>query len=149
DPFALCAIQLAPGSYFLRYPSEAGHPLEQSLIIPFGGWRLEAYILHRLRSSNVDGQPRLSLLMRRTGAAWGTQEDLQLEKARVALADERMILNEELDGLLVKKFENPLAGIIGGHFLLMDQRASGARVALVNEVVTNLRGLVGFDHPCG
>lgn len=147
DPFALCAIRLAPGSYFLRYPSEAGRPLEQSLIVPFGGWRLEAYILHQLRSSNVDGQPRLSLMMRRTGAAWGAQEDLQLEKARVALADGRMILNEELEGLLVKKFENPLAGIMGGHFLLMDQIASGARVALLNDVVTNLRGLVGFDHP--
>ena len=70
------------------------------------------------------------------------------EKARVALADERPLLSAELSRLILEKFDNPLAGIIGGHLLLIGYERPGSPwLDLLNEVVTNLRDLVGFEHP--
>ena len=74
-----------------------GGRAEQSLILPPGG-----LVLDRGASSGNGCirrptlQPRVSLLMRRSGSGWNTPEDIMLEKARVALADERPILNQDL-----------------------------------------------------
>jgi hypothetical protein len=67
-------------------------------------------MLHRPGFSDSIGVPRVTFLTRRIGATWGTAEDTLLEKARVALADERPILNQELSMLLLRKFESPLSG---------------------------------------
>ena len=148
DPVAVCTVALTPGTYVLRQSNTGGAPIEQSLVLPPGGWRLEVYLLHRPGFSLPATQARVALLMRRIGAPWGTANDLQIEKARVALADERPILNDELSDLLLRKFENPLAGIIGGHLLLIEREQSGrGRLELLNEVVTTLRKLVGQEHP--
>src|SRR6185295_6158738 len=76
-------------------------------------------------------------------------EDLLLEKARVALADENPILNAELSNLLLRKFQNPLAGIIGAHLMLLGHKDKDPAIPLddLNEVVSNLRTLVGSEHP--
>ncbi len=146
DPFAVCSLGLPPGIYQLQYPLPGGTRAAQSLILPAGGWRLEAYVLFRL--NGPPQHPRISLLMRYIGSPWGTQEDVQLEKARVALADERPILSDELTALLVQKFNNPLAGILGGHLLLIEHEQGGRdRREWLNTVVQNLRGLVGSEHP--
>jgi hypothetical protein len=74
-----------------------------------------------------------------------------LESARIGLADERHILNSELEDLLLRKFENPIAGIVGAHLLIVQHSQAGTEatpnLALLNEVVRNLRGLVGDSHP--
>ena len=70
-------------------------------------------MLRTLDGDAAAAKPRISLLMHRKGTPWGSGEDLLLEKARVALADENPILNAELSNLLLRKFQNPLAGIIG------------------------------------
>jgi hypothetical protein len=51
--------------------------------------------------------------------------------------------------LLLQKFESPLAGIIGGHLLLLgaEHRAAGPGLEVLNDVVVNLRTLVGTEHP--
>lgn len=147
DPVGVCSFELSPGAYVLRYPLGGGTHAAQSLILPPGGWRVEAYLLHS-GGSSAGGHPRMSLFMHRTGAAWGSGEEVLLEKARVALADERLVLNDELSALLLLKFENPLAGIIGGYLLLIEHETGDkSNINLLNTVVGNLRQLVGDDHP--
>lgn len=147
-PLVVCTFSLAPGFYALRYPLEDGTQIEQSLVLPPGGWRMEVYLLYRLDATDVARRPRISLLMRRPGAPWGTDEDTLLEEVRIALADERPVMNKALTDLLLSKSENPLAGIIGGHLLVMEQKHGYRnRLDLLNSVIPNLRGLVGAEHP--
>ena len=147
DPVSACSIALAPGAYVLQYPYGPDGKAAQSLIVP-GGWRLEAYLMYVANAGDAAERPGVSLFMRRIGAGPQTQADLQLEKARVALADERAVLGDELSMLLLEKFENPLSGIVGGHLLLIEHEHNPQRsLAALNTVVANLRGLVGDNHP--
>src|SRR5262249_16532600 len=145
DPFATCTVTVAPGTYFLRHPL-ADQRFEQALVVP-AGWRLEAYLLRRTADGAADVRPRLSVLMRRPGTGLQPEDEL-LDKARRALADERPILGEELERLLVNKFTNPIEGIIGGHLLLLQHERGRRHGGLENldAVVRNLRGLVGDEH---
>src|SRR5206468_1126613 len=127
-----------------------GTHLAQSLVVPPGGWRVEAYLMYK--SSDLGARPSISILMRRAGTPWGTAEDLQVQKACVALADERQILNDHLSELFFQKFDNPLAGIVGAHLLLLSIRGktqgeTAVQLNQLNEVVKNLRELVGAEHP--
>lgn len=144
DPFALCRMSVAPGTYYLRHPFD-GHTLEQALVVT-AGWRLEAYLLRR---KEQDSRPRVSLLLRKIGQQWGLGEDETIEKARVALADERPLLDSEVQHLLTGKFDNPLAGILGVHLLLLGRETgmAGADFEVLNKVIMRLRRLVGDDHP--
>jgi hypothetical protein len=151
DPFAVHTVALTPGSYFLRQRVDDGILVEQSLPV-VKGWALEAYILRRVAPGRdrLDPRPRLSLLMHDSN---DSMEDLPgarqlLETARVALADERRILSQELEELLLRKFRNPMAGILGAHLLLLEQDRNPSRnLSPLNEIVPNLRELLGDDHP--
>ena len=148
DPFKVCTVALPPGQYVLQHAARFGGAIAQSLVVPPGGWRLEAYLLDRPGFSQPLARLRVTLLMRRIGEAWGTAEDVIIEKARVALVDERPFLGQELAELLLRKFDNPLAGIIGGHLLLMQrEQGQSPQLGWLNEVVRNLRALVGSEHP--
>lgn len=154
DGYRTLSLALPAGMYFLRRSGLGGHPIEQSLVIPAAGpneprWRLEAYILNKQQPAGDEAtsRPVFSVLMRRQGQSWNQKNDTILEKARVALADEKRILNGSLNDLLVLKFENPLAGIIGGHLLLIQARLDARQLGLLDTVVRNLRALVGNDHP--
>jgi len=147
DPVAACSIRLRPGTYELRYPIGTVGVFAQSLILPPGGWRMEAYLLHS--ESEISGRPAVSLLMRKAGEAWGGDQDVQFQTAMVALADERPIVNEQL---LSGTPANPLARIVGAHLLLLSARnKTDAEAAVVfdrlNGIVTELRALVGTAHP--
>jgi hypothetical protein len=95
-------------------------------------------------------------------------EDLRLtELARIALTDERPVLGEMLRELLVRKFSNPMQGIFGAHLMLLARERAEAPVRssdlalrpdaaaaqasfdpeMFDTVVSNLRGLVGKNHP--
>jgi hypothetical protein len=93
--------------------------------------------------------PQLSLLMRHRGEiSWGEPPDLLVEHARVALAQGRRVLNGKLEELLIFKFNDPIAGLIGGHLLLLEHdQGHRADLGLLDTVVTNLRSLVGENHP--
>jgi hypothetical protein len=145
NPVASCALSLSPGVYELRFAIKSGVDAAQSLIVPPGGWRVEVYLLWY----GVDSvQPATALLMRRTGTAFGTNEDLVLQKALVVLADERPIAEGEFLDSLLEGIDNPLAAIVGAHLLLLTNESKGAPAPeRLNEVVKRLRGLGGNDHP--
>ena len=63
--------------------------------------------------------PALPLLMRKIGGSLGGPEDLQLQKATIALADERRGFDDELATLLLGPISTPLARIVGGHLLIL------------------------------
>ena len=149
DPTGVCTISLAPGAYELHYPVGSGTRFAQSLILPRGNWRAEAYVLYDARDQSV--RASVSLLMRKHGASWGTDDDVQLQKALVALADERPIQNSLLSDLLAGNSFNPLAAIVSAHLLVLsaESPADGAKADLdqLNKFITMLRDNVGSDHP--
>jgi hypothetical protein len=150
DPVGVLSFALDPGSYILRHrPGVTGAEVAQSFVLPPGGWRLEIYLLRYVGSSTVEAaKPRISVIMHPMAAPWASGEDILAEKARVALADELPILNAELSEVLFRKTDNPLAGIIGGHLLLVgNARDPQVPIDDLNEIVKNLRALVGLDHP--
>jgi hypothetical protein len=155
DPFAVCSMSVEPGTYFLRHQMEGEAEVEQSLIVP-KDWFLHVYLLRLCKQDGGGFKPsrRMSFIMQpvpgagQQAVALPDQFLTTLETARVALADERLILDEDLERLLLAKFNNPIAGIIGSHLLLIEKERDPARdIRVLNEVVTNLRGLVGREHP--
>ncbi len=160
DPFVIARVEVVPGPYFLRERLRDGRQFEQSLIVPFG-WAVEVFMLAvagSVAQPDIEISHQLSLkrrtvLMRRLAEQhrMDTREDEVLEFARIALIDERHVLNDELENLLFHQFQNPLAGIIGAHLLIMEAEHgvanSGERLRILDTVVPNLRSLVGADHP--
>ena len=151
DPFAVCSLSVAPGAYFLRQRLQDGRDIEQSVIVP-NGWFVHLYLL-RLADPDSTGfkaRPRVSVIMHRADESFAFSDKLltTLEVARVAVADERRILNEELEALLLLNFDNPVAGVLGGHLLLIEKERDPARdIRILDQVVTKLRALVGSEHP--
>ncbi|MDE2606781.1 MAG: hypothetical protein KGL68_12760 [Burkholderiales bacterium] len=150
DPLAFAVKKLAPGCYFLRQPLDGQGVIEQSLVLA-AGWRTEAYMLRRTtaQAQDAEARPRTSVLMGRLGADPAPLgQERVLEVARQALADERKVLNPELEDLLMQKFDDPVAGIIGGHLLLVERERDPARdLGRLDGVVRRLQGLVGSGHP--
>ena len=168
DGMAYASVVVDPGCYYLRQrfdpPSMPfgeerpvvangpSFPIEQS-VIACAGWRTEVYVLRRVApgAREVDGRPRISFTMRRHDEPMtvGTQtEDRYAEMAKLALARERRVLNDELECSLMLKSRNPIAAIIGGHLLLVEQeRDPGRDMSMLKMAVVNLRGLLGDSHP--
>jgi uncharacterized caspase-like protein len=151
DPFAVCSLSVAPGAYFLRQRLQDGRDIEQSVIVP-EGWFVHLYLLRLADpdSAGFKARPRVSVIMHRADQSFAFSDRLltTLEVARVAVADERKILNEELEALLLREFDNPVAGVLGGHLLLIEKERDPARdIRILDQVVTKLRALVGSEHP--
>lgn len=152
DPVSICSLAVAPGAYFLRHKLDNGTEVEQSIVVP-ERWFVHAYLL---RLANPGGAgfkptPQLSFIMHevaRGAVAFSDTILTTLETARIALADERRVLGKEIETLLLSKSDNPIAGIIGGHLLLVEHARDPSRdIRALDEVVTHLRGLVGEEHP--
>lgn len=163
DPYSVLTKSIKPGTYFLRQRMDHQFTMEQALVL-VQGWALEVYVLrypvrpeisadrvsNPTESRLLDSRPYISMIMKRIEGYTGnsTIEDRILEAARVALINERPILNSDLEIMLFEKFNNPLAGIIGGHLLIIEHEQNPHRdLVLLNKVVKNLRGLVGEGHP--
>jgi len=178
DPFVGRNIELDPGAYILRRPGPAGAILEQT-IVASRDWQTQVFLLKReteSRSGDAGTDPAalhvddVSVLMTRGGFDRG-REDMRLaELARLALADERRILSQDLRQMAEGKFENPMLGIFAAHILdlslgrqlqddsareraAVEQRPAPAvletrmNASDLNVLVDNLRMLVGYDHP--
>ena len=152
DPFVEDQIPVAPGTYFLRYPHERDRTLAGALTVP-AGWTVELFLLALAVGKTAAGIRfnRMTVLMRRVG---DRQRDVALEQtlesARIAMVNERRVLNRELEEILLRKFQNPIAGILGGHLLLQEERrrpSPSSKLNLLDEVVANLRAMVGDQHP--
>ena len=152
DPYAVGSRKLAPGNYFLRQKLGDGSLLEQSLLV-CKGWRLEVYLLRRGVPGKdiLSARPRVSLMMHRMdqGAALDETEDRMAESLRLALADERRILNADLEQLLAKEnLADPIFGLTGAHLLLLEHERDRYRdVSKLDAIVRNLQQPLGATHP--
>jgi hypothetical protein len=151
DPYAVCSLSVAPGTYFLRQKLQNGQEMDQSLVVP-DDWNLRVFVLRVVAPGGqaLSPYPRVSLMTHKLGTPFSLDDPARknMEFARVALADERAILNDQIEQLLLLKFDDPLAGIIGGHLLLIEQERDPKRdISLLDVVVKNLRSLVGTEHP--
>jgi hypothetical protein len=152
DPYVEDRIEVAPGTYFVRYPHERDRTLAGALTVP-QGWTVELFLLALAAGKSAAGIRfnRMTVLMRRVG---DNQRDVAfeqtLESARIAMVNERRVLNRELEEILVRNFQNPIAGILGGHLLLQEESrrpSPSSKLSLLDDVVVNLRALVGDEHP--
>ncbi|HQR70915.1 MAG TPA: hypothetical protein PLE54_09960 [Burkholderiaceae bacterium] len=149
DPLATLVRKLKAGSYFLRHRLDSGTLLEQSLIV-CPGYRHEVYVLRRMLpgEDKLAERPRVSIVMRRHGEPVVPEEDRMIETARLALADERRILNAELEDRLLRNFDSPMAGLIGGHLLLVERDRDPYRdISLLGAAVDKLQAMIGSGHP--
>jgi hypothetical protein len=145
-----CAIALPPGGYFLRRrlgASRAGAApvMEQSLVL-VAGWALDVSVPPMLPAAMP---PPVGLLMRPlAGPAPSAEQDALVAAMTVALADRRRILTPALEAALTGRVVDPLAGILAGHLLLLDQEYDPGRdLSALNGLVRQLRQLLGPLHP--
>jgi hypothetical protein len=168
DPVASFATRLGPGTYLLRQVFTNGTTLDRP-VIASPGWQTNVFIRRESRdvgaksdANSANTVPFLrsmgsvSLLMVRLGGAaldpyQVAQTEGKIEGWRLALRDRRKISSADAHNLLTEKFENPIAGIIGAHLALLGEQAfpnaASPNREWLNEVILNLRGLVGPDHP--
>lgn len=154
DPVVVCNLDLDPGTYYLRRQLGTDRVVEQSAIVS-PGWRTELFLLRSAGASLLTSydRNRLSVFMHRMGQdRHNDDRDRTIEAARIALTDGRHILTDEMKQMFLDKCDNPIAGIIGSHLLLMehDKYKHAERkdsLDLLDIAVTNLRRLVGEHHP--
>jgi len=157
-PFASCRIALTPGVYFLQRQLSEGTVQEQT-ILALDGRRTE---LHEIRTmvslgSRQDISRQQVMVMFDLQApvfdTQGRHYTELIEAATVALADNRKILAGELYDRLVTGFTDPIAGLLGGHLLLIEaesdpQFVPAKGLLALDAVVTRLRELVhGAQQP--
>ena len=157
DPLAVWERELKPGAYFLRQSLPGGRTYEGS-VIAAPDWVTQVVI--RRPDPSRDGlEGTLSAIgdaavfMRRAGGSASPDQDAAIEAARMALSQGRNLFAEgagaELRELLLDKYQDPIAGIIGCHLILraMVEQPSQSLQAGYDQAVANLRQLVGPDHP--
>jgi Caspase domain len=162
DPVAVWEQEVQPGAYFLRQVLRDGRQYEGCLYAS-PGWVTQVAIQRAAptggaqvsgAADRMDAIGDVAVFMRRAGVVRAPDQDAVIEGARLALTQGRNLFAEgrgvQLAELLLAKFADPIAGIIGGHLLL---RAMGeaepdpARIEQFDAAVANLRSLVGPDHP--
>jgi hypothetical protein len=160
DPVAVWDRELPPGSYYLRQVLPDGRRLDGSLVTS-SGWitqvalqRLGAQLAVRSGSVRVGGIGDVAVFMRAPGdVPEPPDQDAVIEAARLAPLHGRNLFEDghgaELGELLLVRYRDPIAGIIGCHLLLwaMATDGSGFDPQRYDEAVRRLRALVGTDHP--
>jgi hypothetical protein len=169
DPISVCGIAVNPGAYILRHRLSTGRDLAQS-VVASAGWQIAINI--RRSQQDVDAKKKLfdrsgyvAFLMRRLiDNQWADHapmrdskdgpidEDQLVDVARQGLADGAQLLSGNLYDLLLRDFENPLVGIVGGLLLDLERKAVGEKFAsehavLFDTAVAKLRKMVGREHP--
>ncbi|HJQ70347.1 MAG TPA: hypothetical protein VKA70_15320 [Blastocatellia bacterium] len=165
EPWAACNVSLPPGNYRLQLEVPSlDQPLER-IIVASPGWQTHIFLLQSYygqdprEAEQRGGEMRADLLTASVLMSGDlppgphidppgfdyNERDLHLvEKARLALANQRKILTDELRDVLRYKFRNPMLGIFGAHLLLLEAKPD---MELLGIVVDNLRKMVGLEHP--
>jgi hypothetical protein len=164
DPVAVWEREVEPGIHFLRQSLKDGRQFEGA-VVAVAGWVTQLVIQRStVAPAAVDGEGQAgaapldeaAIFMRRAdGTPRPDQQDAVIEGARLALAQGRNVFaggrGSELKDLLLLKYDDPIAGIIGCHLLVVAMDADGtvdpARAELFDTALRNLLGLVGPDHP--
>ncbi len=157
DPVAVWEREVLPGAYFLRQVLPDGRQYE-GCVIASPDWVTQVAIQRTAQISGAASRQGMindvAVFMRRAGGTRSPREDAVIEGARLALTQGRNLFAEgrgaQLAELLMFKFADPIAGIIGGHLLLGamgEAEPDPHRIRQFRMVVTNLRRLVGSSHP--
>ena len=166
DSAAVWEQEVPPGAYFLRQALAGGRQYEGA-VIASPDWVTHVAIQRatptdalgggaadRMKAIRMEPISDVAVFMRRTGVNRTPDQDAAIEGARMALTQGRNLFADgrgsQLAELLLVEFADPIAGIIGGHLLLqsMDEaQADPVRTEQFESAVTNLRSLVGQDHP--
>ena len=162
DPVALWERELAPGIYYLRQVLPDGR-IFCGAVVAAADWTTQVAIRRAntdialgAHVAHVNAIGDVAIFMRRAGAEKrpADQDDV-VEAARLALADGRNLFGQGrgayLQELLLEKYDDPVARIIGAHLLLIAMDASPQanveRAPLFDAVVRDLRTMIAMDHP--
>jgi hypothetical protein len=139
DGWLTLSAEAQPGSYLLRY--DRSQPREMPLYV-FRNVNSQVFITyhHGLRFETA------SILLPYTSRSF-EPDDRHAAAADAALAGlqrgENVLPREMMSDLLAGKFENPMLGLLGAHFLLLQREANPNTVQIV---LGNLGSLIG-DAP--
>lgn len=157
DPLAVWEREIKPGPYFLRQALPGGRTYE-GCVIASPDWMTQIAIRRPDPSRNglegtLSAIGEAAVFMRRAGGTASPDQDAAIEAARMALSQGRNLFAEgagaQLRELLLDKYQNPIAGIIGCHLILraVVAQPSQSLQASYDHAVANLRHLVGSNHP--
>ncbi|WP_139306890.1 caspase family protein [Modestobacter sp. DSM 44400] len=163
-PVAVWERAVAPGTYALR--QELAHGTFEGSVVVSAGWVTQVVLRRttglgggwrdgRGEAAGVVHPDDVALFMHRPGAPAAPDQDEAVEGARLALVQGRDVFSGGRGGglrrALLEEYEDPVAGIIGGHLLLRAMAGpagtDSGRAALFDQAVTRLRGLLGDEHP--
>jgi hypothetical protein len=157
DPFAVSEHEIPPGVYFLRQHLADGRAFEGS-VVAVANWTTQISVQRSAVSPAAIGIApafEVAVFMRASDRSKVSTQDAVVEGARLALAQGRNVFGEgrgsELQDLLLRKYEDPIAAMIGCHLLLYamdaDPNPDRARSELYDGAVASLLNLVGPEHP--
>jgi len=158
DPFAVSEQEVPPGVYFLRQHFADGRAFEGA-VVAVANWTTQIVIQRStpavLPAAGAAFAYEVAVFMRASDRRSEIpRQDAVIEGARLALAQGRNAFGEgrgaELQDLLLRKYEDPIAAIIGCHLLLYAMAADPpdrARSELFDSAVASLLNSVGPQHP--
>jgi hypothetical protein len=144
DPYATLLVEVDPGNYFIRRP--VGASTVEQLVAALPGWRTSYFFLVTPdKDMPEDVSPsRGALLMHEMGKPFNETEDVVILQAQNAVGKGRAVLTAELEGPLVKQPKSPLAAILGGHMLILEQlKRPTLRIGRLKDLVGQLRTWFG------
>jgi len=148
DPLGWDVAFVAPGAYYLRMKIAEGW-YEQSLIVS-PGYRHEVYVFRRLLPNESElKRPSVSVFLYPPDAGLpNSADEVRLEIARCALADEQQILSPGLETFLFDQSSSPMARLLGGQLLLIERIRDPARsLERLAPAVRRLNEELGPGHP--
>jgi hypothetical protein len=162
-----CNVELAPGSYLLRYKSVTSESIEQTVVVS-PGWQTLFFASSRRFDAGSDLGPNFpegAVFIVPSGAGFDPNDRdlMRAESARIALAGSCRVAPEvrlrdvasqvtqirasvpkgQVDEMLRDKFRSPILGIYGSHLLLLNPAPDWD---LLRSIVSALKSLVG-NHP--
>jgi Caspase domain len=160
DPFAVSEQEVPPGVYFLRQHLTDGRAFEGS-VVAVPNWTTQIVIQRSIPAVSpavlgIVPVDQAAVFMRASDRRSEVpKHDAVVEGARLALAQGRNVFGEgrgsELQDLLLRNYEDPIAAMIGCHLLLFamdaDPNPDRARSELYDGAVASLLNLVGPGHP--
>lgn len=175
DPWSASTVQVNPGVYVVGWNSKDGRHFEFP-VVASPKWQTQIYLRRRIQNETEQFQASalsdLSITMERMSNAGGRADQnywnrmAMLDSARIALAHDRPLLSRDVSNLLLRKFDNPILGILGLHMMLVARKQAAGNTRstsrsvdpeldpqindphLYDTVIRNLRSLVGGqNHP--
>lgn len=158
NPWAACSVEVNPGLYCLCLKTPRGEIMEQT-VYAAKNCQTQIFVTqtvyeHKHGSEHHEGAAEPKKIPDLIGAAMLISPERLFrsdnryarvaELARLGLSNRRKVLSDELRDMLRYKFEEPILGIYGAHLLLLEATPD---LDLFNEVINNLRKLLGNEHP--